>query len=73
LEGLNSPPYTILNKEGILAPPIPSGIWTPKQVLEANPTEGGGCCVESPQELEVLDVVEDLRVVACLVTCQGTG
>jgi hypothetical protein len=30
LEWLKSPPYSILNKEGILAPPIPFGIWTPK-------------------------------------------
>jgi hypothetical protein len=33
LEGLKSPPYSILNKEGILAPPIPSGFMAPKLAL----------------------------------------
>jgi hypothetical protein len=33
LEGLNSPSYTILNKKEILAPLIPSCIWTPKLAL----------------------------------------
>jgi hypothetical protein len=34
LEGLNSPPYRILNKERILAPLIPSDIWTLKLALK---------------------------------------
>jgi hypothetical protein len=33
LEGLKSPSYLKLNKEGILAPPIPSGIVAPKLAL----------------------------------------
>jgi hypothetical protein len=33
LEGLKSPPYSILNKEGILAPPIPSGFVSSKLAL----------------------------------------
>jgi hypothetical protein len=35
LEGIKLPPYSILNKEGILAPLIPSGIWTPKLALNS--------------------------------------
>jgi hypothetical protein len=30
LEGLKSPPYSKLNKEGILSPPIPSDFMAPK-------------------------------------------
>jgi hypothetical protein len=30
LKGLKSPPYSKFNKEGILAPPIPSGFEAPK-------------------------------------------
>jgi hypothetical protein len=33
LKGLKSPPYSILNKEGILAPPILSGFEAPKLAL----------------------------------------
>jgi hypothetical protein len=33
-EWLKSLLYIILNKEGILAPSIPSGIWTPKLALK---------------------------------------
>jgi hypothetical protein len=34
LEGLKSPLYSKLNKESILAPPIPSGFWSPKLALK---------------------------------------
>jgi hypothetical protein len=33
MEGLDSPSYSILNKKGNLATPIPSGFMTPKLVL----------------------------------------
>jgi hypothetical protein len=33
LEGLESPPYSILNKKRILTPLILSGFWTPKLAL----------------------------------------
>jgi hypothetical protein len=36
LEGLKSTSYSKLNKEGILAPPIPSGFWTPKLALRVS-------------------------------------
>jgi hypothetical protein len=36
LEGLKSPPYSILNKKRILTPPIPSRFWTSKLALTKN-------------------------------------
>jgi hypothetical protein len=40
LEGLNSPSYSILNKDGNLAPPILSGFIAPKLALTCRCGEG---------------------------------
>jgi hypothetical protein len=40
LQGLKSPIYSILNKEGILALPIPSGFETPKLSIIGDGEEG---------------------------------
>jgi hypothetical protein len=43
LEELKSPLYAILNKKGILAPPIPSGILALKLVLRVRFIAVGFC------------------------------
>jgi hypothetical protein len=42
LEGLKSPPYSILNKRWILSPSIPSGFVSPKLALNI----GNKTCLE---------------------------